>query len=124
MSGSEKMQVVAEKVATNMLLLAFTRVVMALGVPVTLAVGMWVASEITALGKKVHAIETGNYEGRMREVERQQATRAEELTRMAGRFDAALATLSAQQAATLRSVERIERFLDTSAGASRNGGAR
>lgn len=112
-----KMEKVAEQVAGSVLLTAVSRVMMAVGVPVTIMVGAWVVKDLVALGTRMAVIEQGKPElvRRLEAVERQNQRDIEEAARMAARFatiEAQLATLVAQQSATLRGLERVERVLD------------
>ncbi|MBR0682748.1 hypothetical protein GXW74_19810 [Roseomonas eburnea] len=114
-----KLKEAAEGVVQNVLLTAIARLTMAIGVPVMLAAGAWAVNEIQGHDRRLGRVETEKAEliRRLAEVERRGS---EESARQAARFatiEAALAGLSAQQAATLRSVERIERYLDQRSGA-------
>lgn len=117
----EKIEAAARRVAENMLLLAMSRLVMVVLLPVCLAVGTWIVKDLVAMDRRVTVLEEGKPEvgRRIEAVERQRLRDGEEFARMGNRFstiEAALATLAAQQGATLRSVERIERVLDSDRG--------
>jgi cell division protein ZapA (FtsZ GTPase activity inhibitor) len=112
-----KMKDVAEQVAGSVLLTAVSRVMMAIGVPVTIMVGAWVVKDLVALGTRIAVIEQGKPDllRRLEAVERQNQRDIEEASRLAARFstiEARLATLVAQQSATLRGLDRVERVLD------------
>lgn len=109
---------VAERVAGNVMLTAASRLIMAMGVPTVLMVGAWVARDLVGLERRMTVIEQSRPDvlRRIEAVERQNQRGAEEAARMAARFatiEAQLATLVAQQAATLRGLERVERVLDS-----------
>jgi hypothetical protein len=117
----EKFEAAARRVAENMLLLAMSRIVMVVLVPIVLAVGGWIVKDLVAMDRRVTVLEEHKPEvaRRIESVERQRQRDVEDVARMSGRFssiEAALATLAAQQGATLRSVERIERVLDSERG--------
>lgn len=112
-----KIEQAAQRVAESTLLMAAARLIMAIGVPVTIMVGAWVVRDLVAIDRRLSLIEESKPElvRRLDHVERQNQRDLEEAARMAQRFgqiEAGIATLVAQQAATLRSVERVERVLD------------
>jgi chromosome segregation ATPase len=118
----------ARVVAENMMLIALSRLIMALGVPVILASVFWVSHQIVALDRRVALVEDKKPETdrRIAEVERQNQRTLEDLqranarlgdetARITNRFasiEAGIATLIAQQAGTQRAIERLERTLD------------
>jgi hypothetical protein len=108
---------VAQRIADNTILLAAARVMMAFGVPITILVGTWMVRDLVAIDRRVTVVEESRPEmvRRVAALEQQNQRDTEEAARMAGRFsqiEAGIATLVAQQSATLRSVERVERVLD------------
>jgi hypothetical protein len=120
-----KMETAAEKVAGNVLLTAAARVVMVLGVPATLAVGVAFSSEVIGQGKELRRIDAQQAEVARRLLAVEEQNRADGVDSRAAaerfaRIEAALAGLAAQGSATLRSIERVERFID----GRRDGGPR
>lgn len=112
-----KVETVAEKVAGNVLLAAAARIIMLLGVPATLTVGVAFAGELIGLGRDMRRVDTTQVEmsRRLLVVEEQNRRDTEDARLVADRFariEAALAGLAAQNLATLRSIERVERVLD------------
>lgn len=113
----KSLETVARVVAENTIVVAVSRVMMALGVPLILASIFWVSSQIMTLDRRVSLVEyrKPEIERRLMEAESQARRNLEEQVRQTQRFgqiEAGIATLVAQQAATLRSVERIERLSD------------
>lgn len=109
-----KIETTAERVANNVLITAAARLAMVFGVPIILSAGAWALGELHSHERRIGRVEVEKTEltRRIGEVERRDT---EDSARMAARFatiEAALASMAAQQAATLRSVERIERVLD------------
>ena len=112
-----KVEQVARRVTDSALLTAVARVAMVLAPLLGMPVATWLVSDVMAQGRRLELLATGaeDMKRRLGAVERQKQRDSDEAARMAGRFaaiEAALAGLAAQQAATLRSVERIERVLD------------
>jgi Na+/glutamate symporter len=112
-----KVEQVARRVTDSALLAAVARVAMVVAPLLGMPVATWLVSDVMAQGRRVELLATAadDVKRRLDAVERQNQRGSEEAARLAGRFaaiEAALASLAAQQAATLRSVERIERVLD------------
>jgi phosphopantetheinyl transferase (holo-ACP synthase) len=112
-----KIEQAAQRVASSTMLMAFARLMMAIGVPIAIMIGSWVVRDFVAIERRVTVIEESkpDLERRLLSMERHNQRDLEEAARMANRFaqiEAGIAMLGAQQAATLRSVERVERVLD------------
>ena len=105
-----KLHAAAENVVNSTILTALARLFMAIGAPIMLAAGEWAIGEIKMHDVRLARVETEKTElvRRLAEVERRDADDAARSVSVL----ASMAELRAQQAATLRSVERIERVLD------------
>jgi hypothetical protein len=113
----KSIETVARVVAENTIVVAVSRVMMALGVPMILASIFWVSSQIVSLDRRLAVVEEQKPEvqRRLAEAELNARRNIEEQMRQTQRFgqiEAGIASLVANQAATLRSVERIERLTD------------
>jgi hypothetical protein len=113
----KSIETMARAVAENALVVAISRVMISLGVPMILASVLWVSSQIVALDRRISIIEEQKPEinRRLLEAETNARRSMEEQIRQTQRFgqiEAGIASLAAQQSAMLRSLERIERLTD------------
>ncbi len=105
-----KIHAAAKNVVNSTILTALARIFMGVGAPIMLAAGAWAITELKMHDVRLARVETEKTElvRRMAEVERRDTDDANRSVSVLS----SMAELRAQQAATLRSVERIERVLD------------
>ena len=117
-----------ERIVQSQFLQAWSRLAMALGVPLILSVLGWGVTELVDVRRRITAIEAAatpresGYDRRLSEIERR-IGQGDQVAASAGSrlgaIESSVASLAASQTALLRSMERIERVLDSSRNAPR-----
>lgn len=114
-------QAATERIVQSTLLQAWSRIAMAIGVPIILTVVTWGAAELMDVRRRITVIEAASmprdssYDRRLGDIERRIADADQEdrnANRRLGAIETSVAGLAATQTALLRTLERIERVLD------------